>query len=426
MAAVLYTIEKINMIGKPAMMLPCPAVRLALGAHYLLEMKKAIMREAIVKTLFVSIVLLALVPYAFAKKTIAQNPELQQVLGSVHSPNSRVKSITVLKENGGRVSWSPIGNFILMDQKNDDGYYDIYKIRPDGSEEQCLTCDKGEVLGKGHIGQPEWHPSGKYMVFQVQKLKKQGNWGRDLAATPGFGRHSDLWLMELSTTRCYLLRQTPDTEASGVLHPHFSDDGTKLTWAEMYGAPNMFKGYGKWTIQLADFAFEGARPVLSNIKSYEPGKPGWYENHGLSPDGRKLLFTSSFAFKKPFHSNVYSYDIAEKRLELLAEGKWNEHALYSPSGKKILYMSSAHNKGGTDYWSMNLDGSGKISITDWNNPELTTWKNKMIVAADASFSPDGKYLVAYLQVNLLSQDGLTVLIELEENWEEPGHSVRLQ
>lgn len=41
----------------------------------------------------------------------------------------------------------------------------------------------------------------------------------------------------------------------------------------------------------------------------------------------------------------------------------------------------------------------------------------MIVAADASFSPDGKHLVAYLQVNLLIQDGLTVLIELEDDWE---------
>ena len=35
-------------------------------------------------------------------------------------------------------------------------------------------------------------------------------------------------------------------------------------------------------------------------------------------------------------------------------------------------------------------------------------------------SPDGRYLAAYLQVNLLTQDGVTVVIELEDDWERPG------
>jgi len=341
--------------------------------------------------------------------------ELQQILGSIESPKSMAKRISVLNENGGRVSWSPTGDIILMDRKSSDGYYDIYMVGSDGSNEQCLTCDLSGVLGTGHIGQPEWHPSGKYIVFQVQKLKNKGRPGRDLAATPGFGRHSDLWLMEFSTRRCFKIRQTPDSEASGVLHPHFSHDGKKLTWGEMYGAPNANYGYGKWKIQLADFGFGGDKPVLSNIKTYEPGKPGWYENHGLSPDGKSLLFTSSFAFKKPFLANVYSYDISQDKLELLADGKWNEHALYAPNSRKIVWMSGAQNRSGTDYWSMNLDGSGKVAITDWNNPSLSTWKNKMIVAADVSFSPDGKKLVAYLQTNLVTQNGVTVLIELKEN-----------
>lgn len=348
-------------------------------------------------------------------------PELEQVLGSAQSPRGRVKNITVLKQSGGRVSWSPMGDSILMDRKSEDGYYDIYVIRPDGSDEQCLTCDQTAVLGKGHIGQPEWHPSGRYMVFQAQKRKNQGRWGRDLAATPGFGRHSDLWLMELATKRCFRLTDTPEGEASGVLHPHFSHDGAKLTWGEMYEKPRAFKGYGKWTIRVAGFAFKEGEPVLSNLKSYEPGKPGWYENHGLSPDGRKLLFTATFDNQKAFHSNMYHYDIADNRLDRLADEKWNEHAFYAPSGKRIVWMTGAHNhRGGTDYWCMNPDGADKVRLTDWNNPGLPSWQKKMIVAADASPSPDGKYLVAYLQVNLLTQDGVTVLIELEDGWERPG------
>ena len=163
------------------------------------------------------------------------------------------------------------------------------------------------------------------------------------------------------------------------------------------------------------------KPVLSNTKTYEPGGGAWYENHGLSPDGRKLLFTATFENKKAFTANVYLYDTEKESLERLADEKYNEHALYSPSGKRIVWMSGMQNKGGgTDYWSMNADGSDKVRLTDFNNPDLPSFERRMIIAADASFSPDGKYLAAYLQVNLITQEGMTVVIELENDWERRG------
>ncbi len=85
-------------------------------------------------------------------------------------------------------------------------------------------------------------------------------------------------------------------------------------------------------------------------------------------------------------------------------------------------MTGAGNPhGGTEYWCMNPDGSDKVRLTDWNNAALPSHRKKMIVAADSSLSPDGKYLVAYLQVNLITQMGATVLIELEDDWQRPGH-----
>ena len=186
----------------------------------------------------------------------------------------------------------------------------------------------------------------------------------------------------------------------------------------MYGAPKFLDGFGEWKIQVADFAFDKGSPVLSNLQSYVPGKPGWYENHGLSVDMRTLIFTSTFENDKAFHANVYRYLIDQARLDRLADEKWNEHATYSPSGKRIVWMSGRDNlNGGTDYWSMNPDGSDKLRLTDFNNPALPTFKNRSIVAADASFSPDGRFLIAYLQVNLVTQEGVTVLIELEDDWE---------
>jgi len=227
--------------------------------------------------------------------------------------------------------------------------------------------------------------------------------------------------MELATKRSFPLVTTPEDDTSGILHPHFSHDGTKLTWTEMIEAPAFLQGYGSWVIKVADVSFDETGPRLTKVERHQPGGSGWYENHGLSPDGRSLLFTSTFEETKPFHANVYSFDVPSSRLKLLARGKWNEHALFSPSGRRIVWMTGNDNPNrGTDYWAMNPDGSDKVRLTDWNNPASPAYRRKMIVAADASFSPDGRFLVAYLQVNLLSQDGLTVLVELQPDWERPG------
>ena len=95
--------------------------------------------------------------------------------------------------------------------------------------------------------------------------------------------------------------------------------------------------------------------------------------------------------------------------------------MYSPSSKQIVWMTGRDNlKGNTDYWSMNPDESDKVRLTNFNNPDLPTYKNKSIVAADVGLSPDGKLMIAYLQVNLVTQEDVTILIELEDDWERRG------
>ena len=151
------------------------------------------------------------------------------------------------------------------------------------------------------MGQPEWHPPGQYMVFQAQKPSGQWHWGRGLAATPGFGRHSDLWLMELATRCSFRLTDMPEDDRSGVLHPHFSHDGSKLIWSEMHAAPNAVHGFGQWKIKVAGFALKEGVPVLPDVHSHVPGKAGWYENtacpgttaRGCSP--RASIATRRFA-----------------------------------------------------------------------------------------------------------------------------------
>ena len=42
----------------------------------------------------------------------------------------------------------------------------------DGSGVECLTCNK--YILQLHNGNPEWHPSGEYIVFQAQDPDLEG------------------------------------------------------------------------------------------------------------------------------------------------------------------------------------------------------------------------------------------------------------
>ncbi len=92
--------------------------------------------------------------------------------------------------------------------------------------------------------------------------------------------------------------------------------------------------------------------------------------------------------------------------------------------RALIYLADNKNKG-TDYWSMNLDGTNKRQLTYFNSKENPGYRRQLIIAADASFNPEGNKLVAYLQLNLLTQEGPIVLIEFDEDWDrEQGTTIK--
>jgi len=323
--------------------------------------------------------------------------------------------VQVLRKNGGRVAWSAANNLIAYDKKGADGYYDIYVMKPDGSNDRCITCNKKGLVPQKNNGNPAWHPSGKYIVFQAEKTKHPGS---SREATPGFGRYSDLWLARKDGKRFYQLTKDPASKDQGVLHPHFSHNGKLLSWSEMYERPHLFKRnqqFGLWKLKVADFSFGPRGPYLSNIREYEPGGPGFYENHGLSKDNRKLLYTSNT--KAPifsaFRNDVFVLDLRSGKSVQLTSKKYNEHAQWSPNGAKILWMSSVGNRGGaTDYWLMNPNGTKKVRLTDLSTPDNPIARGRRLIAADSAWSPDGSRIVAYVQTNLFKQAGVIVMIKL--------------
>ncbi len=337
---------------------------------------------------------------------------------------TKVQDISVIKENGGRVDWSHSGNNkIVFDKMGADGYYDIYLMNPDGSDEKCLTGDTKGQLPQKHNGNPAWHPSGEYIVFQSEKQKVPEQHSKK--ANPGSGLLNDIWVMTSDGRKFYKLVNLEFRlrNAPGTLHPHFSHDGRKLFWAERIGKGDTSKStFGKWILKIADFLITDDGPKLENIKSFSPGgQQDFYESHGFSKDDNKLLFSGNLQRSQPaWGLDIYEMDIKSQKLKRLTETirDWDEHAQYSPSGEKIIWMSSKgyKMKDGlkADFWVMDRDGSNKEQLTFFNKPGHSHYTGKMIVAADSSWSPDGKRIIAYIKTESVGagSKGSIIMIDL--------------
>jgi Tol biopolymer transport system component len=326
-----------------------------------------------------------------------------------------VGRITTLKEGAARLDW--VDNRIAFDMMGPRGVFQIYVMRSDGTDVKCLTCGHPD-LPHGHIGQPAWDPSGRYLAFQAEKGAHPAV-HLSQTLTPGSGVLNDLWVLDTATNRATMIREVGNTPGHGTLHAHFSSDGAMLSWSEMQEKGGLRKGkeLGYWQLMLADFRVVGGRPRLENVTSVTPGGPGFYENHGFSPDGTRLIFTSNFEAGKRFENDIYVMDLRSRKATRLTNEGYNEHAIYSPDGRSIAWMSNVGNPShGTDYWIMNADGSNKRRLTHFNQKGHAEYAGAMVVVADLSWRPDGTALAGYYRrggaIESMRHPTKIILIEL--------------
>jgi Tol biopolymer transport system component len=335
-----------------------------------------------------------------------------------------VKSITVIRDRDRNLDWSHANNLITYSYLDTDGYYDVAVMNPDGSGSTCLTCDNPALPNK-HMSNPTWHPSGNYLVFQVEKTV---HYGDSFYSTPGIGYNCNLWAMTSDGGQFFQLtdlvtKQGPldPNPTTGVLHPHFSNDGTKLVWGQLVQAID--GRMGDWELKVADVVIDGGAISLVNIQTFTPGQQTyWYESHGFSPDDTKIIFSGSLeSGQDDTGMDIYTMDLETEELMQLTQTYtvWDEHAHCSPDGSKIVWISSVNDFDptnwrstmATEYFIMDADGSNKTQLTFFNtpgHPDNALFSGAMVICADSSWNADGDAIMASIAVN-----GQLYIIEIQ-------------
>lgn len=328
-------------------------------------------------------------------------------ISRLDTKGKEVERIVTLEPNGGRVSWSTDGRIIAYDSAGDDGYFDIWTMTADGSDSTCLTCNSSQVSGK-NAGNPAWHPSGDYLVFQAQDpsltFSSYYEGIEDSVATPGLGINNNIWIMDTEGANYW---QISDIESRyGVLHPHFSHDGTMLQWSEIVQINTGEQIGGYWAIKLADIDFVDGEPEISNIQTFTPGDQSFYETHGFSHDDNEILYSAYPKGEYFFSLEIYMLNLNSMEVTQLTDNtEWDEHAHFSPDGTKIIWSSSAdieqeksytlrellQNALSLDLWIMNADGSEKRRLTYCNEKKAPEYirSSRGVGFGDGSWNPDG-------------------------------------
>jgi Tol biopolymer transport system component len=321
-----------------------------------------------------------------------------------------VESIETWDESGGRVDWHPNNNKILFDREN-QGRFDLYISNPERTSQTNLTesmtgktIDGQYIEPWQHRGQPAWHPTGNYLVFQV--MNEHANSTPETEEFLSLGVNNDLWFMHADGTHIQKLTDNPSGYA--VLHAHFSHSGNKIMWAERYADDESASIFGAWRIAIADFSIDNnGFALLTNKTTIQPQGAKWYETHSFSTDDSKIYFSGNLTTDHKA-SNIYSYDLNSGALTNLTNepSQWHEMYNICPTNKdKFSFISSCFFK-----WNNNLGWATlrtELYIYDGEVKQLTYYNqtkkrnSKKLTSThyfigDHCWSPDGKSLLAVL------------------------------
>lgn len=182
---------------------------------------------------------------------------------------------------------------------------------------------------------------------------------------------------------------------------YFFKNRKKVVYASTHGGartcppnPDFSQGY-VWAVY-PDYDLYTSTPDGKDIKKLT-NTPGYDAEATVSPDGKKIIFTS----ERDGDLDLYSMDTNGKNVKRLTDAiGYDGGAFYSPDSKMIVYRRSAANTPAEvkrykdllakhlivptvfEIWVMNADGSNKRQVTNLSGGSFAPF-----------FTPDGKKII---------------------------------
>lgn len=231
----------------------------------------------------------------------------------------------------------PAGKFMVFASTQHRHTSDLYVKRIDGTTVTQLTTDAANDV------MPTFSPDGSAVAFCSDR---SGNW--------------DLYLQKLEGGQPIQLT----SDASQELHPSFSPDGKHLVFCSL-GAQS-----GQWEIIVIDVEMPSKRHVL-----------GYGLFPSFSPRGDKIAFQRArYRGTRTFGVWTVDYVNGEAARPTEIAAAVNAACInpcWSPDGKRLAFSTVVNPPEDpnsrpqmADLWSVNLDGSGRVKLTNDSHANL--------------------------------------------------------
>lgn len=336
-----------------------------------------------------------------------------------------MENVQPLGVRGQRPSWSVRGEALAFDRVDTLGYSRLYIADADGRTARCITCEPTDFR-RHHTAAAAWHPSGEYLAFHVEDPVRKADRPLPYRTVPGGNRGEGLWMIT-SDGRSFWNMTHRGEEGIRFAAPRFSPEGGRLLWAERIASGG--GAWGRWALQLAEFAPSRGIPRLKDPQRLEPGPQRLYlESCDFTRDESGALVAAHLELaQSEMGLDLYelSFEGGVRQLTRTAD-ELDRHARYSPNGKWIAWASNrgipARRRevaragpigGPTDLWLMPAQGiapeAEAVRLTHFSDVFSADYSGTMTVGPPAWHPLGDRLVVEVAPVDLPEESELYVI-----------------
>ena len=236
----------------------------------------------------------------------------------------------------------------------------IYLAALDGTRRRCVTCGQPAPNGV-----PAVRPQGDWILFHSWK-------GHHITlGSPGFGGlGSALYVVRPDGSHVTALTGIDPGRGAGEgeddYHAYWSPDGKHLVWAHLNWDFLLDGGSGKWDVRVADFVDTGGVPHLTNERVVRPANGHWYETQWWAPDGSGFLYTETVG--TAMNTELFFCKLTNAgctATQLTHNVGWDEQGIFTPDGKRVIFMSTRDHPGFFNTFSTLAQDAGLTTSEDY-------------------------------------------------------------